>query len=536
MEEIEIRLNDFLFNSGILGLYKILRHVEKDNLIKENGNVLILKKEALDNFEENYIKTMIDTYEEDTKWYSIITKKEYIKNMNFEEEQQRKKFDDDFKFIKNAIESNSYKAGYEILKAENVEENPYEYIKLIKEEKDYNKKREFTLKVIEHIEENKNIYCMKDIIYTKINCFWSNVSFLNRNANKNDIKQEYKKTFSEPAMLYANSNRKGDITCIECGNIINKKEASGMSWINDVGVDVNRKKSGFWNFNEDTYICPICNLIYSCIPLGFTLVGSNGIFINNNESIENLRGYNSNSKTNKNLEEDTFENIYGKILYNFINRTEQLSNENMCKYEPRNIQVIKRIGLKDNQKYEFNMIAKDRLQILKKCNNEFKNLIGTALYQEVLNNLIDGKKQYNTIYRLLRENKYIDLIKNILIIQLNSIGGIDVQDRKERIEEMIKEGEDMQKYFYFEKENQNKLKSYTYKLQGALKANSLDEFMKLFTLFYGSLGRPAPNCKAVKVLIEEPEYFRLMGYSYIYGLQKKLDKSEVLKGGNENEE
>ena len=332
MEEIQIRLNDFLFNSGVLGLYKILRNVEKDNLIKERENVLIVQKEALDNFESDYIKTMIDTYEEDTKWYSIITKKEYIKNMNFEKEEQRKKFDDDFKFIKNAIESNSYKAGYEILKVKNVEENPYEYIKLIKEEKDYNKKRELTLKIIDHIEKNKNIYCMKDIIYTKINCFWSNVSFLNRTANKNDIKEEYNKSFVQPAILYANSNRKGDITCIECGNVINKKEASGMSWINDVGVDVNRKKSGFWDFNEDAYICPICNLIYSCIPLGFTLVGSNGIFINNNESIESLKGHNSNSKTNKKMEEDTFENIYGKILYNFINRTEQLSNEIMTKY------------------------------------------------------------------------------------------------------------------------------------------------------------------------------------------------------------
>ena len=43
-----------------------------------------------------------------------------------------------------------------------------------------------------------------------------------------------------------------------------------------------------------------------------------------------------------------------------------------------------------------------------------------------------------------------------------------------------------------------------------------------------------PNCEAIKVLIEEPESFRLLGYSYIYGLEKRIDKK--IEGGNENEE
>ncbi len=536
MEEIKIRLNDFLFNSGILGLYKILINVEKEELMRIEGNCLIIKTEALDNFENDYIKTMIDTYEETTKWYSIIQKKESINNLNLENEDAQKIFDEQYKFIKNAMESNSYKAGYEILKNKEIQENPYEDINLIKQEKDYKEKRKLLLNIVAHIEGNKEVYCMKDIIYTKINCFWSNVAFLNRNANKNDIKEEYKKVFVNPAIEYINSSRKSDITCIECGNLITKKEAMGMSWLNDVGVDVNRKKSGFWNFNEDTYICPICNLVYSCVPLGFTLIGSNGIFVNNNESIKSLKKYNSILKTERNLKEDTLEEVYGEILYNFINRTEQLANEKMSSNEPKNIQVIKRVGAKDNQKYEFNMISKDKLEILKKCSDNFKNLMSSNVYQEVLNNLLEGKKQYNTIYKLLRENKNISVIKNIIIIQLNSMGGINVQDRKERIEEMINEGENLKKYFYFEKENQNKLKSYIYKLQGALKANNIEEFMKLFTLFYGSLGKPMPNCKAVKVLIEEPEYFRLLGYSYVYGLEKLADKKQEIKGGNENEE
>ena len=163
-----------------------------------------------------------------------------------------------------------------------------------------------------------------------------------------------------------------------------------------------------------------------------------------------------------------------------------------------------------------------------------EKLLGTNLYQEVLTNLLEGRKQYSLIARLLRENRNIEVIKYILLIQLNSMGGKNVQDRKERIEEMIKEGEDLRKRFFAKEENQNKLKSYAFKLQGALKANNVEEFMKLFTLFYGSLGIPMPNCEAIKTLIEEPESFRLLGYSYIYGLEKRIDKK--IEGGNENEE
>ena len=206
----------------------------------------------------------------------------------------------------------------------------------------------------------------------------------------------------------------------------------------------------------------------------------------------------------------------------------------MAKYEPRNIQVVKRIGNKDNQKYEFNMIAKDKLEILKNTNKYFEKLLGTNLYQEVLTNLIEGRKQYNLITRLLKENRNIEAIKYILLIQLNSMGGKNVQNRKERIEEMIREGEDLQKRFFVKDENENKLKSYTFKLQGALRANNVEEFMKLFTLFYGGLGILMPNCEAMKVLIEEPESFRLLGYSYIYGIEKRIDKK--IEGGKESEE
>lgn len=538
MEEVKIRLNDFLFNSGVLGFYRVLQNANKEDLLFIEANTMKITKKLLEEFEEDYINTMLDTYEEDTKWYTITSKQEWINQLNVKDKDQEQLLEEQYKFIKKSVESASYKAGYEILKGKKIIENPYEYIELLKKEKEPKKRKDIILKIIDHIETNKRIYCMKDIVYTKVNCFWSNVAFLNRNANKNDMEEEYQKVFVEPALNYLENNRKSDITCTQCGNIISKKEASGMSWLNDTGVDFNRKKSGFWNFKEDMFLCPICNLIYSCVPLGFKMIGSNGIFINNNESIKKLKQYNDILTIEENAKEETFEKIYGKVISHFINQTDQLANEKMGEYEPRNIQVIKRIGAKDNQKYEFNMLSKDKLEILKKTTKYFKKLLSSNLYQEVLTNLIEGRKQYYLIARILKENRNIEVIKNILLIQLNCMGGIDLKEREERIDEMIEEGQKLKKHFFAHNENENKLNSYNYRLQGALKTNNIEEFMKLFTLFYGSLKIPMPNCEAIKVLLKEPEYFRLLGYSYLYGLGVRLEKKpevEEVEGGNENE-
>lgn len=529
MEEITMRLNDFLFNSGVLGFYRILENADKTELMQIEGNTIKITKQVLESFTSDYFNCMIDKYEKDTKWYTITNKKEWIKNLKLEETEKVKQLEEQYKFIKKSVESASYKAGYEILKSKKVKENPYEYIEQLKDEKEPEKRKEIILKIVEYIETNKRVYCMKDIVYTKINCFWSNVAFLNRNANKNDMEEEYQKVFVEPALQYLANNRKSNITCTQCGNIISKKEASGMSWLNDTGVDFNRKKSGFWNFKEDMFLCPICNLIYSCIPLGFKMIGSNGIFVNNNESIKKLKQYNDILIIEENAKEEIFEKVYGKVISHFINQTNQLANEKMEEYEPRNIQVIKRIGEKENQKYEFNMLSKDKLEILKKTTPYFKKLLGSSLYQEVLTNLIEGRKQYYLIARIFKENKNIEVIRSILLIQLNCMGGIDLKEREKRIDEMIEEGQKLKKYFFANGENENKLTAYGHNLQEALNASSIEKFMKFFTLFYGSLKIPMPNCEAIKVLLKEPEYFKLLGYAYLYGLGVRLEKKEEVE-------
>lgn len=526
MEQFKILLNNFLYNSGILGFYRILDKVEKTDLIHIKGNCIEIEKQAFDNFEEHYFKAMMDTFEKDTKWYRTIKYKERLIQLNLEKQLEELKHIE--KYVKDAIESASYKSGFEIIKNES-EENPYELLKKLKQEKNKENKREILLEMIGHIEKNKQTYCMKDIIYTKINCFWSNVSFLNRSSNKNDMKEEYKKVFVIPAQKHFQKEIKGEYKCIECGSSINKQEAYGMSWLNDVGVDMKKKNSAFWNFKEDAYICPICNLIYSCIPLGFYIIGNTAIFINSNESFSSLKDNNDIVQTKELMQENNFNNVYHKVITNYIKK---IGLESKLKNEPKNIQVIKRIRGKDKQYYEFNMLSKDKLEIIKKASKYIEQLTESEIYEEILNNTMYGVKQYKTIDKLITQNsiKYIPQILKIEAITMK--GGINMEERKEYIEEMINAGEKMQIYFYKNDENKNKLEAYKNNLQRALRADSIVEFMKIFTLFYGGLNLPMPNGKAMLNLIEEPEEFRLLGYSYIYGLGKIVDR----KGEKINEE
>lgn len=124
MEEFTLTLNDFLFNSGILGFYRIMKKVDKEKYLTIDGNTLKVQKQALENFTQDYFTVMLSTYEKETRWYRIIQNKEILEHLNLEEETD--KLNNIIKTIKSAIESSSYKSGYVIATKNNITEDPYQ--------------------------------------------------------------------------------------------------------------------------------------------------------------------------------------------------------------------------------------------------------------------------------------------------------------------------------------------------------------------------------------------------------------------------
>ena len=111
--QIQLRLNDFLFNSGMLGFYRVLEKAEKLSFVSFDNNCMKIDTKALEEFQKDYIQAMLLEYEEDTKWKTAIEKESIIQNINVEEQEAEEKIETEYKMIKKIMESASYKSGYE---------------------------------------------------------------------------------------------------------------------------------------------------------------------------------------------------------------------------------------------------------------------------------------------------------------------------------------------------------------------------------------------------------------------------------------
>lgn len=563
-EFITITLKDFLFNAGVVGFIKVLRYENFNLEEQEHGNTVKIPVSMLENFHENYIKTMLDTFQDETLYQSLIAQYEIFSESR-PEDISREDYENYIKKLSDKLTSASYKSGYQIIQEKGDNFDVISKVKMLKDEKDIVKSMNICKELIQYMKKHRDILCMKDIIYTKINMFWQGVAFLNTSNAKKDIKECYYGDFVQPALQYLERKNKGLLQCIQCGNPINTSIGRGMSWLNDVGIDIARKRSHFWNFNPDTYICPICALVYSCVPLGFTIVGPEAIFINNNESIHEL-------VAEKNIFErggdkyTTSNQLYYSVLYSFIDDATQEQTK-----EIQNIQIIRRISIDmETGKYIFNTLSKPLLEILKACRINFRNLLNWTfkdkdnyinVYQEVIDNFFSGRNQYALVHTILQkvftENLKAPYLKDILQIQRRRMrrfyseeGGSGVMyiTQKEfnaaynegmRIREQYakmifeaKGGKD-------EKDKDSKinesLRSFVYPLLLSLKTKDKAKFNDTMFRFYVGRSESIP-----KILVEmqlSDEKFQMLGYTFVAGLQgKSLDSGKDIENNEINEE
>ena len=70
----------------------------------------------------------------------------------------------------------------------------------------------------------------------------------------------------------------------------------------DVGDDLERKTSAFWNCKVDAYLCPVCAFLYSLVPLGFVKM-ENGdfLFVNANTDVSSLESNNHKKISSENV-------------------------------------------------------------------------------------------------------------------------------------------------------------------------------------------------------------------------------------------
>jgi len=546
-EYIIITLKDFLFNAGICGFIKVLQLEGFDLEEQDIGNTLQVPISLLENFHDNYIKAMLNSFQDETLYQSLINQYEQIRRAK-PQDIANKEYQKFVGIFYKMLTSGRFKSGYHIIAEKGDTYDILSRLNDFKKEKDIGKSLDICSELIQYVVRNQETLCMKDIIQFKIKMFWSGISFLERNNQKKDIKECYYKDFVKPALEYLKVNKKGSMQCIQCGNPINTTIGRSMSWLNDVGIDIARKRSHYWNYNPDTYICPICALVYSCIPLGFSIFGSEAIFINNNESIHELIAV-------KNIFEQggekytTLNQSYYEVLYTFIDDATQQQTR-----EIQNIQIVRRIPYgSDSWKYAFNTLSKPLLEILHACRYNFKHLLKWSfkdkdtyinVYQEVADNFLSGKNQYALIHTILQkvftENLKAPYVKDILTIQRRRMrrfyseegGSAAMYISKKEFEAAYNEGKKIREQHagtITEVKDKNtrineSLRSFVYPLLLSLKTKDKAKFNDTMFRFY--VGRSVSIPKILIDMQQNDEKFQMLGYTFVAGLQGESLDSE----------
>lgn len=542
--KVVARLNDFLFNASLLGFYRM---VEGMAGVSYRNNQLEFPVDLLLSFEDIYFDKMVERYEDTTVVKKICDDYSRL-TYSVQDEEFEKQVDRFMKYAKDKLGRNSYKSAYECINREELEFS-LDVMTLLRDVDKLDipsEKISAFAPIFRYLSRNYEMLAMKDIAYNQIVTYWKNMAFLNRSSSKRNMKECYRKVFVEPVEDFLTKQRNGRFQCIECGEDISKTEGFTMAWLNDIGIDLKRKTSYYWNFQADTLLCPMCALIYSCIPMGFATIGKQGLFVNQNDSFRHLVSANALVLDEVQNMESLEQMVYQKLLDLFANQSSRAQTEEVI-----NVQVVKRIEVESGSTvYSFNHLSREKLNVLKACGKDFQNLTRAFLktsdgyirvYSKVIKNFFQGRNQYGLLDEVIRlgfvEHANIWCTRHILSIQNRVIEGgrqMGVSDKQlnfmqfegGRLRQAIAGDERMRS------DLDNKLRGYVFRLLNALNVRDVNRFMDTALRMYAGLGKPVP--RLFVDMLKDQEAFMLLGYAYVLGLKGDTISSQEDRG-NKND-
>lgn len=561
MSEIVIELGTWQYNAGIAGLCNILEkngieiNIHEDKLIFNSEEEL---KKALENFEEKYFNYLIEKYEKTLSWYKIVSYKEELQDIknNFEILDE-KKFQELDKYIKEIlkyyIKSASYKAAYELIDG-NIDplqlEKELKPVSIKKNEKISDKKEDIlkmidkALVLIEYCEKGKEYLAGKNVIYTLIKNAWNGVCFLNPQTKEKNFYKDFKNYFVDTALSYLDEDKsKYKYECFVCDNKI-KNFDNDFSFLNETGFDTARKPSHAWNFLNNAGMCPLCRLIYSCIPAGFSYIYGNGIFINSNQSLTELlrvnrlvyeKIYNHNTKNEGN----------SSLTYRALAEALKDEKEENLKYELADIQMVRY----ENEKYYFNILSKNIIKIIKNSKNDLDFLtkawyreINTdfRIYEEVMKRLLNNENLFTLIYKLLfykvsREKDChftANHVMNILNINYRILEGVGLMENREKFNREAKAAGFYLREKYINKKAEHKIPGLCYRILNGIKTNNRK--MVMDTIFNMYLYVESPVSNVIAKMLDDDKSLEQFGYGFTAGfLSGKQNENSKADGGEE---
>lgn len=557
-DRIQISIGDFRKNAGIVGLWYVLQHAKArkdvDYGITEDHYSLWVSKQFL--LEQDLTVLCFDTYitrlGKTTTYQRILdTIDSLLEFLEKEETKLGKEEKEKIKFINEKLLSNSYKSGFDTIK--NKIEQPEIYEQLMKDKlKDKMERQELVerlqqLKQFLKQEDCKTVFTMKSLAYSYINRFWDGKSFLNKNYSKKDMAECFTKDFIDPLKKYLNSDlSKAKDLCFDCGEKMGTKDRISIAFMTECADDLSRKKSAFWNGKVDAEICPVCNFLYSLLPLGFEVCGNQFIFLNVVYSVEQL--IQSNDVFVEKYEDEE-EKSYSSWIVKMLSRV--LENKGK---ELHDLSVIVR-GTSERKYYQLQIISKDVLSVISyiKRKKEYEKLKESPnmklkdayinLYEQVIENILCYRNQYSLLNRLIKENIDTELVATIkriewiykIQIQMNEIireirnkkgkRGI-MEETKDNIKKIGVAGKDFRTTLLGMKNTKSDdcLRGTIYQLLNALSVKNQERFLDIVLRMYCSIQKEVPN--GFLEMIGKEEKFLEYGYAFVIGLKSGDDINE----------
>lgn len=566
-EYFEINLDTFLFNAGVIGFIEVLKKSEahkgrslddKKDYYFENQTLYVNKffiEKKIDNITNSYINILLEKFQTSTSIYRFCNLN--ISNINKDNIDYYYYNIFNTKYINtvcNIINDNQF---MEIIKSRN---NIKKNKKLDKENK-FEEEIKLLKIIIEYLNDSKNeklknYLTISQIALNKMKLIYYNVYFLKYlsqqkvyTINNIDFFESIKNDLIEKNLNYIklinNKKTSKSSNCIICDRNISSNDKIKISFLVSSVEDMSKKTSVYWNKKADTYICPICNIIYLCSIIGFNDTNNGIIFANSNDNISNLKEINQLFKTK--LEPLKRINIINKIIDKILE---------LKTLELNSIQVISKI--KTNKYYSLEIITKDILNIIYNCKEELNtlskikpiNLFDNTknkinIFDECLKNIFNYCNHYNLIHNIIASfltgkssTININYLYSLLKIQIKQQyykGGYEMINSEEKNNEIIdkakrarKAGYKLKKDLGDPKEADNKIKGFVYQLLNSVQAGNTDAFYSTVIRMYVSNDLKIPKIISEASNIKD---FKEIGYAFILGL-----KSQDYKKGVKNEQ
>lgn len=562
LDEITLALGDWQYNAGLVGFVNILEFSGKTDIRKDKYEITF-PASYLEDFSFNYFDYLIDYYMGQISYGRIIDFEVEAENfLQIKADELRKEQLDAFnKYIKDVLQyymkSNSYKAAFECLEGTDEVLNLFSEVKTISK-----KKTEEICEKIEEIHETAHkilqiIQKMKDpkwrryiggknVIYMLLKRNWDGVSVLNRTPRYKDIFKEFHEYFVAPVIEDLEREKTKDkYECFACHGKI-KDLNTNLSFLTHTGFDTARKPSHVWGFQNDIAICPLCKLVYACVPAGFAYGFDKGIFVNSNVTMTALLSTNRMIKGGLNKQvSSNYKSVYRAVIEAILRM-----KRNNLKYSLADVQLV----FYENARYRFNILHKNILKIIVDAKKEFsfiekgyivENGINTSIYEETLRRLLENQNMYSWIYKLLhlwvsksdgvRFNlSQVEKILKINVFYLKGVGLLaSIEDKKVENSEEKKEKHIVDilrgygarvRILYKKNDSEKKLDGISHQMLNALKNSKVDDFMNLLLRCYMYIGEGVP--KSFIDCLKDPQLLRTYGYAFVLGLNK-VDKEEI---------